>query len=524
MNPLRTTIVVLLAIAVVLLLAGEAWAGGPNRIPLTTKSAQASYSVDYGASNLRSAGHNNFGQLANGSSSPNPVGNLQAVQTLTTSHQVSLGADHGVAWTQNDTVVYVWGSNRYGQLGRAQNSGTTTPHPTPIRISLPGRPRVVTAAAGRQCTFVIDSAGRLWSFGYNRYGELGHSSGIGSETANHVPAEVELPDSLVRWSWVSSGGNHTLAGGMVPSGNVRVYSFGRNNLGQLGRALNSGTDSPNPSPAPVAIALPVTSAGTGEDFSFCFTSAGVYTFGSNQFGQLGRSANSGTTNPNHTPAVLTPPSGITSWSTMSAGAFHVVATGSTGSDVKAFSWGSNRYGQLGRSANSGTTTPNPVPTEVAKINSEAWIQVVAGYQHTLASTGAMDNPRFSACGLNQWGELANPAGIGTMNPNPAWVAFGTPVSAVGDGEELPWEFTLEQNFPNPFNPSTMIRYTLARSAAVSLRVFNLVGEEVATLVDEYQGPGTREVVFDATGLASGVYLYELRAGTLAATKKLVLLR
>jgi hypothetical protein len=89
---------------------------------------------------------------------------------------------------------------------------------------------------------------------------------------------------------------------------------------------------------------------------------------------------------------------------------------------------------------------------------------------------------------------------------------------------LPPGFRLEQNYPNPFNPVTWIRYTLPEATPVSLRVYNLLGEEVRVLVDAFEGPGTKTVKFDATGLASGVYYYRLRAGSTMETHTLLLLR
>jgi photosystem II stability/assembly factor-like uncharacterized protein len=88
----------------------------------------------------------------------------------------------------------------------------------------------------------------------------------------------------------------------------------------------------------------------------------------------------------------------------------------------------------------------------------------------------------------------------------------------------PQEFALEQNYPNPFNPSTTIHYGLPGRSRVTLSVFNTLGQQVATIVQGEQEAGFHDVQFDASGLASGVYLYRLVAGSFVQTRRLLLLR
>jgi hypothetical protein len=89
---------------------------------------------------------------------------------------------------------------------------------------------------------------------------------------------------------------------------------------------------------------------------------------------------------------------------------------------------------------------------------------------------------------------------------------------------LPTEFLLEQNYPNPFNPTTIIKYQIPALSFVTLKVYDVLGNEIATLVNEEKPSGKYEVKFDATGLPSGVYFYKLQAGTFVKTKKMVLLK
>jgi hypothetical protein len=98
------------------------------------------------------------------------------------------------------------------------------------------------------------------------------------------------------------------------------------------------------------------------------------------------------------------------------------------------------------------------------------------------------------------------------------------VTGVGTEQALPVRYALEQNYPNPFNPATTIRYALPHKSQVLLSVYNTLGQQVATLVNESQEAGIHEVRFDGSGLASGVYFYRLQAGSFVQTKKFVLLR
>ena len=96
-------------------------------------------------------------------------------------------------------------------------------------------------------------------------------------------------------------------------------------------------------------------------------------------------------------------------------------------------------------------------------------------------------------------------------------------------ETLPGEFALQQNYPNPFNPSTTIRYSIPGNVvetlhATSLRVFDILGSEVATLVNENKSAGNYEAKFDVAQLTSWVYFYKISSGSFTSTKKMILLK
>lgn len=89
---------------------------------------------------------------------------------------------------------------------------------------------------------------------------------------------------------------------------------------------------------------------------------------------------------------------------------------------------------------------------------------------------------------------------------------------------VPEQFRLEQNYPNPFNPSTTIRYSIPESGNVQLKVYDIIGNEIATLVSEEKPIGTYEITWYAEGLPSGVYFYQLKADSFVETKKMILLK
>ena len=99
----------------------------------------------------------------------------------------------------------------------------------------------------------------------------------------------------------------------------------------------------------------------------------------------------------------------------------------------------------------------------------------------------------------------------------------TPAEGVEE-EPVPFAFQLSQNYPNPFNPLTIINYQLTISSFVSLRVYDITGREVRTLVHETLEPGKHSLSFDASDLSSGVYLYKIQAGHFTETRKMLLLK
>ncbi len=104
------------------------------------------------------------------------------------------------------------------------------------------------------------------------------------------------------------------------------------------------------------------------------------------------------------------------------------------------------------------------------------------------------------------------------------IEYSTTGVHIGAVNQAPQEFSLSQNFPNPFNPSTVIGYQVAKAGIVRLNVYDVLGREIAALVDEVKPAGSYTATFNAANVPSGVYFYRLQAGAFSETKKLMLLK
>lgn len=108
-------------------------------------------------------------------------------------------------------------------------------------------------------------------------------------------------------------------------------------------------------------------------------------------------------------------------------------------------------------------------------------------------------------------------GSGTFCGNPTGIESD-------DYNNLPTEFALGQNYPNPFNPTTKISWQLPVGSHQTLKVYDILGNEVVTLVNEYREAGRYEVEFNASGMASGIFMYKLQAGSFIETKKMTIIK
>jgi hypothetical protein len=142
------------------------------------------------------------------------------------------------------------------------------------------------------------------------------------------------------------------------------------------------------------------------------------------------------------------------------------------------------------------------------------------------NAGSNDNEIYLPTGdANHWVTIPSST-ITSLRTNDVWGTIGeTVVTGTGKTKApIVYKFSLEQNYPNPFNPSTTIKYTVPEAGLVTLKVYNLLGQEVAVLVNEVKAPSENVVNFDASGLSSGLYFYQLNMKNYNATKKMMLVK
>ena len=105
------------------------------------------------------------------------------------------------------------------------------------------------------------------------------------------------------------------------------------------------------------------------------------------------------------------------------------------------------------------------------------------------------------------------------------ISFAGPIGIHNIGSDVPKTFSLSQNYPNPFNPTTKIRFAVPKTANVTLQVYDITGKVVATLINNVTvTAGNKEIDYNASNLASGIYFYRINAGTFTDTKKMILVK
>lgn len=345
---------------------------------------------------------------------PSKVGNGN---TLTIQATNSTNTINTAVSIQMSGGLKCWGINDYGQVGSTTNSGTNNPNNSPLDVQTLNTG--VTSVSGgfgyHTCALLTTGAVKCW--GNNQYGQLGSTTNSGTLNPNNSPLDVQTLSSGV--VAIATGFYHSCA--LLDTGAVKCW--GSNRYGQLGSTTNSGTNNPNNSPLDVqtlSSGVVAITAGMRHTCALLDTGA-MKCWGENGYGQLGSTTNSGNFNPNNTPLdVQTLSSGVKA---ITAGMYQTCALMTTGA-VKC--WGFNQYGQLGSTTNSGTANPNNSPLDVQTLSSGVAV-IKAGREHVCA---VLDTGAVKCWGFNYYGQLGSTTNSGTYNPNNSPLATQTLSSGV----------------------------------------------------------------------------------------------
>jgi len=381
----------------------------PSGTTVTAIAAGLGHSLALTSSGQVLAWGDNFdGELGNSSNvnSSTPVAVSLTSGTYVTA--IAAGNYHSLALTAFGDVL-AWGNNAYGQLG----NGTTTNSNTPVFVSVPNAAIVTAIAGGGSHSLALASTGQMLAWGYNAYGQLGN----GTTTASNVPIAVSLPSGTTVTA-IAGGANHSLA--LTYTG--QVLAWGNNGNGQLGNGTTTSSSNP------VAVSLPagttVTAIAGGAGHSLAIKASGAHdsawTWGSNNFGQLGNA----TTADSNIPVAVSVPSG-TIVTAVAGGYNHSLALTSTG---QVLAWGGNGAGALGN----GTTIDSNTPVAVSLPSGTTVTAIAAGHGHSLALTSS---GQMLAWGYNGDGRLGNGTFTNSSIPVAVSLPSGTTVTAIAAGAQ-----------------------------------------------------------------------------------------
>jgi photosystem II stability/assembly factor-like uncharacterized protein len=190
------------------------------------------------------------------------------------------------------------------------------------------------------------------------------------------------------------------------------------------------------------------------------------------------------------------------------------------------------YGWMRLTTNSGVTW-NPLTNPVDDLKggicgsgTNWWVAGNNGVIYFSSNNGSVWNNQYSASGSFNHITKArnNNNNIWAVRSNGGISKFTGSIGIQNISTEIPSSYSLFQNYPNPFNPTTNIRYQITNSKLVILKIFDILGKEVETLVNEKQSPGTYEVDWNASQYPSGVYFYKLQSGDFVDTKRMILVK
>ena len=345
-------------------------------------------------------GLNDSGQLGNGTvnnaNTPVIVNLPQGVSATA----LSAGSGHSLAIGSNDKL-YAWGRNYEGELG---NGSTNAGNPTPVMVSLPTGVKPIAVAAGGYYGMAIGSDSKLYTWGYNYYGQLGN----GTTAISSLPGVITLADG-VKPVAITAGTNHSLAIGS----DHKVYAWGFNGAEQLGNGTTTQSNSPIPLNLPTGV-IPVAISAGNNDTLVLGNNSKLYVWGNIQFGD--------NTSNGVDPITVSLSDGV-NIVRVEAGSEYVLLIGN---DSKLYAWGNNYHGQLG----DGTTNSSNLPEVINLPDGATPVAISAGEADSLAIGS---NGKLYGWGDNQFGELGNGSTTDSLTPTLVSLPAGLAPSVITSG-------------------------------------------------------------------------------------------
>ncbi len=400
-------------------------------------------------------GNNSVGQVGDGSthSTSSPVPLNAGGQWLS----LVCGDDHSLA-LKSDGTLWTWGNNTFGQLGIGPDD--TYPHAQHEPIRLGTDDDWVHIAAGYECSAAVKSDGTLWTWGRNKYGQLG----LGDTADRDVPTQVGTDND---WHAVFLGGGGFGVHALAIKNDGTLWAWGYDGWGQLG----NGSASDSNAPIRIGTGSDWIHASVGKDFSLAIKSDGtLWGWGYNEFGQLGSDPTEDT--------MFDSPVKInadTDWATAEAGIDHILAIKKNGT---LWAWGNNVCGQLGTLP---IESERYTPTEVGGTN---WCGISAGNRDSFAIKS--DGSLWS-WGMNGIGQL----GDGTTDNHCLPAEISATVSASNEAEITAYSFT-EQTGPATID---------ANSGTITIEV--VYGTDLTSLVATFGLSEGASVAVNGTPQVSG---------------------
>lgn len=427
---------------------------------------------------LNSWGANSFGQLGNGNTSTGASSTAAPVLNITGVRSVDAGYQHTLALL-NDSTVYAWGDNNYGQLGDGTNNNSSAP------IQVPGLSNIIAVSGGTAGyhSIALRADGTVWTWGRNSEGQLGDATNNNS----NVPLQVSSISNVIA---ISGGEYHSLA--IKDDGTV--WAWGKNTNGQLG----NGTTVDSNVPVQVTGLTDVVDVAAGRYYSIALKSDNtVWCWGENLYGQLGN----GNTVDASTPVQV---SGLNDATAIAGGAFHGIAIKS---DSTVVTWGRNTYGNLGN----GTTTDSSTPVAVSNLTGIVAIDGGTNYSLALAS-----NDSLFSFGRNVFGQL----GDGTTSTQNTAVSVISLCSIVT--ETVAQEVSAANQisiFPNPSTDGIFkLKYTNAHGQEM---LINYTQVEVHSLLGDKVSYELNNNNIDISNQTNGIYFISIKQDTQIINFKIV---